>query len=266
MRIKAMWRASVLTLFPEIFPGPLNISLAGRALEAKIWSLDVHNIKSHGIGSHRNVDDSPAGGGPGMVMRADVAAAAIDAAHARHDSRPLVYLTPRGAPLTQKRVLALVDGPGVVLFCARFEGLDERVVAARKMEEISIGDIVLAGGEIAACALIEACVRLLPGVMGAEKSALEESFEDGLLEYPHYTRPQIFEGQTVPDILNSGNHGEIARWRRKMAENLTKTRRPDLFSPYEKASQSAIGPASKEFHPIGSGKKNSRKKPPPEGK
>ncbi len=256
-----MWRASVLTLFPEMFPGPLSVSLAGRALESKIWSLDVHDIKDHGIGAHRKVDDSPAGGGPGMVMRADVAAAAIDAAHGADDPRPLIYLTPRGAPLTQKRVRDLVDGPGVALFCARFEGLDERAASARKMEEISLGDFVLAGGEIAAAALIEACVRLLPGVMGAENSAVEESFETGLLEYPHYTRPQIFEGEPIPDVLNSGNHGEIARWRREMAENLTKTRRPDLFAPYEKASRSAIGAASKRILP-----KNSAKKPPPEGK
>jgi tRNA (guanine37-N1)-methyltransferase len=255
-----MWRASVLTLFPEIFPGPLSASLSGRALQNKIWSLDVHDIKAHGTGPHRKVDDNPAGGGPGMVLRADVAAAAIDAAHGSDDPRPLVFLSPRGAPLTQKRVRELVAGPGVALFCARFEGLDERAVSARKMEEISLGDFVLAGGEIAACALLEACVRLLPGVMGAKNSAQEESFEGGLLEYPHYTRPQIFEGQAIPDILNSGNHGEIARWRREMAETLTKTRRPDLFAPYEKASRSAIGPASKGFHP-----KNPAKKPPPEG-
>ena len=261
-----MWRASVLTLFPEMFPGPLGVSLAGKALEAKIWSLDVHDIKAHGTGPHRKVDDSPAGGGPGMVMRADVAAAAIDAAHGADDPRPLIYLTPRGTPLTQKRVRAFSQGPGVALFCARFEGLDERAVKARNMEEISLGDFVLAGGEIAACALLEACVRLLPGVMGAEDSKLEESFETGLLEYPHYTRPQIFEGEPIPKILNSGNHGEIARWRREMAENLTKTRRPDLFAPYEKASRSAIGAASKGFHPNSSGKKNSAKKPPPEGK
>ena len=255
-----MWRASVLTLFPDMFPGPLSISLASKALEARIWSLDVHDIKTHGIGPHRKVDDSPAGGGPGMVMRADVAAAAIDAVHGKDDPRPLIYLTPRGAPLTQARVRSLSTGPGVTLFCARFEGLDERIVASRAMEEISLGDFVLAGGEIAACALLEACVRLLPGVMGAENSALEESFEGGLLEYPHYTRPQDFEGRAIPKVLNSGDHSEIARWRQKMAESLTKTRRPDLFAPYEKASRSAIGAASKEFQP-----KNSAKKPPREG-
>jgi tRNA (guanine37-N1)-methyltransferase len=255
-----MWRASVLTLFADMFPGPLSASLAGKALDAKIWSLDVHDIKAHGIGPHRKVDDRPAGGGPGMVMRADVAAAAIDAVHDEHDPRPLIYLTPRGAPLTQTRVRALSAGPGVTLFCARYEGLDERVIASRAMEEISLGDFVLAGGEIAACALLEACVRLLPGVMGAKNSAQEESFAAGLLEYPHYTRPQEFEGRAIPSVLNSGNHGEIALWRQKMAESLTKTRRPDLFAPYEKASRSAIGAASKEFQP-----KNSAKKPPREG-
>jgi tRNA (guanine37-N1)-methyltransferase len=256
-----MWRASVLTLFPDMFPGPLNVSLAGKALDRKIWSLDVHDIKDHGIGPHRKVDDTPAGGGPGMVMRADVASAAIDAAHGPNDLRPLILLTPRGVPLTQERVRDLSAGPGAVVFCARFEGLDERVIAARSMEEISLGDFVLAGGEIAALALLEACVRLLPGVMGAENSAEEESFEHGLLEYPHYTRPQDFKGLAIPEVLNSGNHGEIALWRRKMAESLTKTRRPDLFAPYEKASRSAIGAASKEF-----GRKSSAKKPPREGK
>lgn len=255
-----MWRASVLTLFPELFPGTLGVSLGGKALDEKIWSLDLHDIKVHGIGAHRKVDDRPAGGGPGMVMRADVACAAIDAAHGKGDPRPLIYLSPRGAPLTQARVSDLAKGPGVTLFCARFEGLDERAVSARNMEEISLGDFVLAGGEVAACALLEACVRLLPGVMGAENSALEESFEGGLLEYPQYTRPQDFEGLPIPEVLNSGNHGEIARWRREMAENLTKTRRPDLFAPYENAARSAIGAASKEFQP-----KNSAKKPPREG-
>lgn len=255
-----MWRASVLTLFPEIFPGPLGVSLAGKALKEKIWSLDIHDIKAHGTGKHRSVDDTPAGGGPGMVMRADVAAAAIDAAHPADDVRPLILLSPRGRPLTQARIRELSSGPGAVLFCARFEGLDERVIAARKMEEISLGDFVLAGGEIAACALLEACVRLLPGVMGAQASGTEESFEGGLLEYPQYTRPQEFEGLPIPDILNSGNHGQIARWRREIAENLTEIRRPDLFALYEKAPRSAIGPASKDIQA-----KGSAKKPPREG-
>jgi tRNA (guanine37-N1)-methyltransferase len=255
-----MWRASVLTLFPEIFPGPLGVSLSGKALKDQLWSLDVHDIKEHGLGRHRSVDDTPAGGGPGMVMRADVAAAAIDAVHGPDDPRPLIFLTPRGAPLTQARVHSLAAGPGVALFCARFEGLDERAISARKVEEISLGDFVLAGGEIAACALLEACVRLLPGVMGAEASGTEESFEGGLLEYPHYTRPQDFEGLGIPEILNSGNHKEIARWRREMAENLTKIRRPDLFALYEKTPRSAIGPASKDFQA-----KSSARKPPREG-
>ena len=244
-----MWRATVLTLFPEMFPGPLGVSLSAKALKDEIWSLDVRDIKGHGTGRHRSVDDTPSGGGPGMVMRADVAAAAIDAARGEGDSRPLIYLSPRGKPLTQERVRTLSAGPGVVLFAARFEGLDERVIEARAMEEVSLGDFVLAGGEIAACALIEACVRLLPGVMGAGDSGSEESFEAGLLEYPHYTRPQTFEGRAIPEVLNSGNHEKIARWRKEMAEKLTESRRPDLFALYEKASRSAIGPASKRLPP-----------------
>jgi tRNA (guanine37-N1)-methyltransferase len=225
-----------------MFPGPLAVSLTGKALETGIWSLDVRDIRVHGIGRHRSVDDTPAGGGPGMVMRADVAAAAIDAVE-RND-RPLIYLSPRGAPLTQARVRTFASVPGVILFCGRFEGLDERVVEARAMEEISLGDFVLAGGEIAAVALIEACVRLLPGTIGAESSKLEESFEEGLLEYPHYTRPQSFEGREIPPVLNSGDHGEIARWRRAAAEAITKARRTDLWTHYEKRPRSAIGRAS----------------------
>jgi tRNA (guanine37-N1)-methyltransferase len=241
-----MWRASVLTLFPDMFPGPLGVSLIGKALSNGLWALDVGDIREHGIGRHRTVDDTPSGGGPGMVMRADVAAAAIDAARAKDSAvRPLIYLSPRGAPLTQTRVRELSTGPGAILFCGRFEGVDERVVAARGMEEISIGDFVLAGGEIAAMALIEACVRLLPGVMGAQASQAEESFEGGLLEYPHYTRPQAFEGTEIPQVLNSGNHAEIARWRRAEAERLTKTRRPDLWTLYEKQFRSARSPGSK---------------------
>jgi tRNA (guanine37-N1)-methyltransferase len=255
-----MWRASVLTLFPEIFPGPLGVSLSGKALTEEVWALDIHDLRTHGVGRHRNVDDTPSGGGPGMVLRADVAAAAIDAARPENDLRPLIYLSPRGAPLTQARIRDLAAGPGAVLFCGRFEGLDERVIEARGMEEISLGDFVLAGGEIAAAALIEACVRLLPGVMGAAGSGTEESFEGGLLEYPHYTRPQIFEDREIPAVLNSGNHGEIARWRREAAEHLTKTRRPDLYALYEKPSRSGIGPASKGFP-----RENPVKKPTPEG-
>ncbi len=228
------WQASVLTLFPEMFPGPLGISLVGKALEKKLWALDVRDIRAHGLGKHRSVDDTPAGGGPGMVMRADVAAAAVDAARAGVPGRPAIYLSPRGTRLTQARVKALAAGPGIILLCGRFEGLDERVIAARGLEEVSLGDFVLAGGEIAAMALIEAAVRLIPGVLGGEASPAEETFEAGLLEYPQYTRPQSFEGHEIPSVLNSGNHAEIARWRRKAAEDLTKARRPDLWSLYEK--------------------------------
>ncbi|HWA04060.1 MAG TPA: tRNA (guanosine(37)-N1)-methyltransferase TrmD [Rhizomicrobium sp.] len=227
------WAATVLTLFPEMFPGPLDVSLVGRARQRGLWSLEVRDIREHGIGKHRTVDDTPAGGGPGMVMRADVACAAIDAVE--RDGRPLIYLSPRGAPLTQARVRALREGPGAVLLCGRFEGLDERAIEARAIEEVSIGDFVLAGGEIAAMALIEACVRLVPGVLGAEASPEDESFSHGLLEYPQYTRPQSFEGREVPEVLLRGNHAEIARWRREAAERLTKTRRPDLWTPYEKS-------------------------------
>jgi tRNA (guanine37-N1)-methyltransferase len=201
-------------------------------LSNDLWSLDVRDIRDHGLGKHRNVDDTPAGGGPGMVMRADVAAAAIDAVAA--NNRPIIYLSPRGAPLTQARVRALADGPGAVLLCGRFEGLDERVIAARAITEISLGDFVLAGGEIAAMALIEATVRLLPGVLGAAASTQEESFSRGLLEYPQFTRPQAFEGHSIPDVLNGGNHSEIAKWRQSQAEALTRARRPDLWALYEK--------------------------------
>jgi tRNA (guanine37-N1)-methyltransferase len=235
-----------------MFPGPLGVSLAGKALQQNIWSLDVHDIRAHGIGKHRSVDDTPSGGGPGMVMRADVAAAAIDAVE-RHD-RPLIYLSPRGMPLTQARVRALAEGPGAILFCGRFEGLDERVIQARRMEEISLGDFVLAGGEIAGMALIEATVRLLPGVMGAEASKTEESFEGGLLEYPHYTRPQVFEGIEIPPILAGGNHAEIARFRKEAAERLTRERRPDLWAPYEKRFTSARTRGSQTRRPPDGGK------------
>ena len=228
------WKASVLTLYPEMFPGPLGISLLGKAHANNFWSLETRDIREHGLGKHRTVDDTPAGGGPGMVIRADVAAAAIDAARAAGPERPAIYLSPRGAPLTQARVRALAGGPGVILFCGRFEGLDERAIAARGLEEVSMGDFVLAGGEIAAMALIEAAVRLIPGVLGAEASPTEESFEAGLLEYPQFTRPQSFEGRDIPEVLTSGNHAEIAKWRRREAEALTKRRRPDLWTLYEK--------------------------------
>jgi len=228
------WKATVLTLFPEMFPGPLDVSLAGQSRAKGIWWLDVHDIREHGIGKHRTVDDTPAGGGPGMVMRSDVAAAAIDAACEGQDGRPALYLSPRGTPLTQARVRELSERPGAVLLCGRFEGLDQRVIEARDMEEVSIGDFVLAGGEIAAMALIEACVRLLPGVLGNNVSAEDESFARGLLEYPQYTRPAEFEGRAIPAVLSSGHHTEIARWRHEQAELLTKERRPDLWALYER--------------------------------
>ena len=226
------WSATVLTLFPEMFPGPLGMSLLGKALASNLWRLEVRDIRDHGLGKHRTVDDTPAGGGPGMVMRADVAAAAIDTVE--RAGRPLIYLTPRGVPLTQARVKALAACPGAILFCGRFEGLDQRVIEARAMEEISLGDFVLAGGEIAAMALIEAAVRLIPGVLGDHGSTLDESFGQGLLEYPHFTRPQAFEERVIPDVLTSGNHKEISNWRQTQAEALTKAQRPDLWTLYEK--------------------------------
>ena len=228
------WKASVLTLFPEMFPGPLGVSLIGKALEKNLWSLEVRDVRKHGTGKHRTVDDTPAGGGPGMVMRADVACAAIDAARQSNPNVPAIYLTPRGISVTQARVRELADGAGAILLCGRFEGMDQRAIEARQLEEVSIGDFVLAGGEIAAMALIEACVRLIPGVLGDETSAADESFSTGLLEYPQYTRPPSFEGRDIPAVLASGNHAEIAKWRREQAENLTKSRRPDLWTLYEK--------------------------------
>jgi tRNA (guanine37-N1)-methyltransferase len=229
------WSASVLTLFPDMFPGPLGHSLLGKAMSNGLWSLDVRDIRDHGLGKHRTVDDTPAGGGPGMVMRADVAAAAIDAVP--REGRPLIYLSPRGASLTQARVRELAAGPGAILLCGRFEGLDQRVIEARAIEEVSLGDFVLAGGEIAAMALMEAVVRLIPGVLGDHASTSEESFSSGLLEYPHYTRPQDFEGRPVPEVLNNGNHKEIAKFRQAQAEALTRSRRPDLWAAHEKASK-----------------------------
>ncbi|TCT11759.1 tRNA (guanine37-N(1)-) methyltransferase [Tepidamorphus gemmatus] len=224
------WQATVLTIYPGMFPGPLGHALAGRALEAGRWRLDVIDIRAFATDRHRSVDDTPAGGGPGMVMKPDVVAAAIDAAAAGGIDRPRLLLTPRGRPLTQARVRELVEGPGAVLVCGRFEGVDERVVEARALEEVSIGDFVLSGGEIAAMVLLDACVRLLPGVMGAQASGSEESFENGLLEYPHYTRPQVWEGRPIPEVLVSGDHGRIARWRRAEAERITRERRPDLWA------------------------------------
>lgn len=226
------WAATVLTLFPEMFPGPLGLSLAGRALASGVWKLDAVDIRDFATDRHRTVDGTPSGGGPGMVMRADVVAAAVDAVHLA--AKPLIYLSPRGKRLTQARVRALAEGPGVTLLCGRFEGLDERVIEARAMEEVSLGDFVLSGGEPAALALLDAVVRLLPGVMGAAASGEEESFESGLLEYPHYTRPQVFEGREIPEVLTSGDHARVARWRREAAERLTRERRPDLWEKFQK--------------------------------
>ncbi len=225
-----MWRASVLTIFPDMFPGPLGASLAGKALAAGAWSLDVVDIRTFATDKHRTVDDTPAGGGPGMVMKADVLGRAVDATAT--DARPRLLMSPRGTPLTQARVEALTAKQGVLLVCGRFEGIDERVIAARGLEEISVGDYVLSGGEIAAMALLDACVRLLPGVMGKPESGAEESFADGLLEYPQYTRPQLWEDRPIPEILTSGDHGKIAVWRRAEAERLTKERRPDLWAAF----------------------------------
>ena len=229
------WHATVLTIYPGMFPGPLGHALAGRALQAGRWRLEVLDIRDFATDRHRSVDDTPAGGGPGLVMQADVVAASLDQAVAGGAERPRILLTPRGRPLTQARVRDLAEGPGVVLVCGRFEGVDERVVEARGLEEVSIGDFVLSGGEVAAFVLLDACVRLLPGVMGAGESAGEESFEDGLLEYPHYTRPQVWEGRPIPDVLTSGDHGRIARWRRAEAERVTRERRPDLWAAREGA-------------------------------
>ncbi|HXH43062.1 MAG TPA: tRNA (guanosine(37)-N1)-methyltransferase TrmD [Bradyrhizobium sp.] len=227
------WHATVLTLFPEMFPGALGVSLAGRALASGIWEIEVRDIRASATDRHRSVDDTPAGGGPGMVLRADVLAAAIDAAEIGQDpsrARPRLLMSPRGRPLTQARVVELAQGPGPLIVCGRFEGIDQRVIDARGLEEVSIGDYVLSGGEIAALALIDACVRLLPGVMGKEASGTEESFSEGLLEYPQYTRPQLFEGAPIPEVLTSGDHAKVAAWRRAQSEALTEARRPDLWA------------------------------------
>lgn len=233
------WRATVLTLFPDMFPGPLGVSLAGKALSSGLWALEARDIRDSATDKHRSVDDTPAGGGPGMVLRADVLAAAIDAAdtgEGRPKDRPRLLMSPRGRPLTQSRVMGFAAGPGPLIVCGRFEGIDQRVIEARALEEVSIGDYVLSGGEIAAMALIDACVRLLPGVMGKQASGEDESFSEGLLEYPQYTRPQEFEGRTIPEILTSGDHAKVAAWRRAESEALTRAQRPDLWAI--KSSQS----------------------------
>src|SRR5271154_2051728 len=227
-----IWRATVLTLFPEMFPGPLGASLAGKALSSGLWALEARDIRDSATDRHRSVDDTPAGGGPGMVLRADVLAAAIDAADAAvaPKDRPRLLMSPRGRPLTQSRVAELASGSGPLIVCGRLEGVDQRVIEARGLEEVSVGDYVLSGGELAAMALIDACVRLLPGVMGSQESGADESFSDGLLEFPHYTRPQAFEGRPIPEVLTSGDHAKVAAWRRAEAEALTRARRPDLWA------------------------------------
>ena len=238
-----MWRASVLTIFPEMFPGPLGVSLAGKALASGIWSLDTHDIRNAATDKHRTVDDTPAGGGPGMVMKADVLARALDTLP--HDHRPRLLMSPRGTPLTQARAANLAAGLGVVIVCGRFEGVDQRLIKARKLDEVSLGDFVLSGGEPAAIALLDACVRLLPGVLGKEASIDDESFADGLLEYPQYTRPPVFEGEPIPDVLTSGDHAKVAAWRRSEAERLTRERRPDLWAAYQARKAAKNGPKTR---------------------
>jgi tRNA (guanine37-N1)-methyltransferase len=237
------FRATVLTLYPEMFPGPLGVSLAGRALEERTWSLETVQIRDFATDKHRSVDDTPAGGGAGMVLRPDVLAAAIDSVA---DGRPMLALSPRGSPLTQARVRGLAAGEGVILLCGRFEGFDERIFEARPIEEVSIGDYVLSGGEVGAMVILDACVRLLPGVMGAASSGEEESFEQGLLEYPHYTRPQEWEGRTIPEVLRSGDHAKIAAWRHAQAVEDTRLRRPDLIERHGDARRQSPSGAQRE--------------------
>ncbi len=232
LRSTSPWTASVLTIFPEMFPGPLETSLVGQALKAERWALETTNIRDFATDRHKSVDDLPFGGGAGMVMRPNVVASAIDSVISVRSDRPQLFLTPRGLPLTQKRIESLANGPGVVVLCGRFEGVDQRVVEARNLEEVSLGDFVMSGGELAAMALIDACVRLLPGVIGAEASLAEESFNEDLLEYPQFTRPNMWEGRAVPDILLSGHHARIREWRKSQSEAVTKSRRPDLWSRY----------------------------------
>ena len=234
--------ATVITLYPDMFPGPLGVSLAGRAREEGAWSLETVQLRDFAKDKHRTVDDTPAGGGAGMVLKADVLAAAIDHVRAADEVRPVIAMTPRGKPLSQARVRELAAGPGVIVLCGRFEGFDERIFAGRQVEEVAVGDIVLSGGEPAAIMLLDACIRLLPGVMGAPESGQEESFEQGLLEYPHYTRPVEWEGRTIPEVLRSGDHAKIAAWRKANAESDTRLRRPDLWERYGNArDRSASG-------------------------
>jgi tRNA (guanine37-N1)-methyltransferase len=225
-----MWRATVLTIFPEMFPGPLGASLAGKALATGVWALEPVDIRGFATDKHRSVDDTPAGGGPGMVLRADVLGRCVDAVAPASDPRPRLVMSARGAPLSQDWVEELAQGPGAIILCGRFEGIDQRLIEARSFEEVSIGDYVLSGGEIAAFAVLDACVRLLPGVMGKEVSGAEESFAHGLLEYPQYTRPQVWEGREIPQVLTSGDHAKVEAWRRAEAEKATEERRPDLWA------------------------------------
>jgi tRNA (guanine37-N1)-methyltransferase len=238
--------ATVLTLYPEMFPGPLGLSLAGRALGEGAWSLETVQIRDFARDRHHTVDDTPAGGGAGMVLKVDVLAAAVDHALGAHPDCPVLAMTPRGKPLTQARVRELAAGPGVTILCGRFEGFDERIFEGRPVEEVSLGDIVLSGGEPAALALLDACIRLLPGVMGAPSSGAEESFEEGLLEYPHYTRPQEWEGRTIPEVLRSGDHAKISAWRKARAEEDTRSRRPDLWERHRGARGQSASDAQRD--------------------
>jgi tRNA (guanine37-N1)-methyltransferase len=244
--------AQILTLYPEMFPGPLGVSLAGRALAEGKWSCHSISIRDFATDKHRTVDDTPAGGGAGMVLRADVLAAAIDHALARRPDLPVIAMTPRGTPVTQGRVRGIADGPGATLLCGRFEGFDERIFEGRPIEQLSMGDIILSGGEMAALTLLDACIRLLPGVMGAASSGVEESFESGLLEYPHYTRPVEWEGRTIPEVLRSGDHARIAAWRKQRAEDDTRLRRPDLWERHIDARVQSPSGAQRETKGRGS--------------
>jgi tRNA (guanine37-N1)-methyltransferase len=237
-----MWRTTVLTIFPEMFPGPLGASLAGKACMSGLWSLETLDIRDFATDRHRSVDDTPAGGGPGMIMKADVLGRAIDAV--AEGGRPRLLMSPRGRPLTQAWVRELAQGPGVVALCGRFEGVDERVIKARGLIEVSVGDYVLAGGELAAMVLIDACVRLIPGVMGKASSGEDESFSANLIEYPQFTRPQVWEGLAIPEVLTSGDHGRVEAWRRAEAERLTRERRPDLWEAY-RASRLPLPPGKR---------------------
>lgn len=244
--------ATVLTLYPEMFPGPLGVSLAGRALAEGKWSIDPVHIRDFAKDRHRTVDDTPAGGGAGMVLKVDILAAAIDHARAANPDAPVIAMTPRGKPISQERVRELAQGPGVILLCGRFEGFDERIFGGRDVEEVSVGDIVLSGGECAALMVLDACIRLLPGVMGAPSSGTEESFEDGLLEYPHYTRPTEWEGRTIPEVLRSGDHAKIAAWRKQKAADDTRSRRPDLWERHRDARVKPASGARRKNEDLGS--------------